>query len=111
MAYVSKNGIKNKNDLSDFAAKFTRDVFSFDQLGCNSPHNLFIQNGGKFNLKMIANEIAIHFKKNMSNKYNSDPVNKYNVLIKKFLHTTKLSNKAISSESCVEYFFKQKNNC
>ena len=39
MAYVSKNGIKNNNDLSDFAAKFTRDVFSFDQLGCNSPHN------------------------------------------------------------------------
>ena len=35
----------------------------------------------------------------MSNKYNSDPVNKYNVLIKKFLHTTKWSNKAISSEN------------
>tara|TARA_B100000989_G_C19525226_1_gene466462 strand:+ start:2023 stop:3288 length:1266 start_codon:yes stop_codon:yes gene_type:complete len=100
MAYISKNQLKNKNELSDFASKFTRDVFNFDQLGCNSPHNLFIQKGGKFSIKEIAKELSICFQKNISNKkISSSAVNKYNTLIKKFLHLSQKSNKLIASEN------------
>lgn len=100
MAYISKNQLKNKNDLNDFASKFTRDVFNFDQLGCNSPHNLFIQKGGKYSVREIAKELSIYFQKNISNKkISSDAVSKYNILIKKFLHLSQKSNKLIASDN------------
>ena len=47
LAYISKKKIKTEKDLKIFSDLFVNDVFNFDQLGCNSPHNLIVEKGTK----------------------------------------------------------------
>jgi len=100
MAYISKNKIKDKKNLKVFAELFANDVFNFDQLGCNSPHNLFIQKGSKFSLSEISSEISkafIHKEKKIRIK--SDPVNKYNVLVKQFIYKVEKKDEIINADN------------
>ena len=96
LAYISKKKIKTEKDLKNFSDLFVNDVFNFDQLGCNSPHNLIIESGTKFSLIKISKIIANSFNKRMI-KSETDPVNKYNLLVKNFIHTLSKKNTAISS--------------
>ena len=100
MAYVSKNKINTKKDIRNFSDLFVDDVFNFDQLGCNSPHNLFIEKGSKFKLTEIANILSSSFK-NKILKINSptDPTNKYNILMKNFIHSLVKDNKIINDKN------------
>ena len=77
-----------------------RSVFNFDQLGCNSPHNLFIEKGSKYKLTEISKEISKTFKNKLKKiKTNTDPVNKYNILVKNFIHSLKKNNKVLSDKN------------
>jgi hypothetical protein len=96
LAYISKRKIKTEKDLKEFSDLFVNDVFNFDQLGCNSPHNLIIESGTKFSLVKISKIIAYSFKKRMINS-ESDPVVKYNLLVKNFIHSLNKKNSLISS--------------
>ena len=62
MAYISKNKLRDQKNLKQFSELFVNDVFNFDQLGCNSPHNLFIEKGSKYKLNEISKEISKTFK-------------------------------------------------
>jgi len=85
LSYISKKKLTNKKDLKNFTELFANDVFNFDQLGCNSPHNLFIEKGTFFSKKTIAYELSKIFTKKLKDiKNNCDPVSKYNFLNKKF---------------------------
>ena len=96
LAYISKRKIKTEKDLKDFSDLFVNDVFNFDQLGCNSPHNLIIESGSKFSLVKISKIIANSFDKRIINS-KTDPVNKYNILVKNFTHSLNKKNSSISS--------------
>lgn len=100
MAYISKNKISTKKDIKNFSDLFVNDVFNFDQLGCNSPHNLFVEEGSKFELIDIANILSTSFK-NKILKINSptDPANKYNILVKNFMHSLIKGNKIINDKN------------
>ncbi len=95
MAYISKKKIKTKKDLKNFSDSFVNDVFNFDQLGCNSPHNLIVESGTKYNLNKISKEIARSFSNRKINS-ETDPVNKYNILVKNFTHSIQNKNSFIS---------------
>ena len=100
MAYISKNKISTKKDIKNFSDLFVNDVFNFDQLGCNSPHNLFVEKGSKFKLIEIANILSTSFR-NKILKINSptDPTNKYNILMKNFIHSLVKDNKIINDKN------------
>ena len=98
MAFISKKKINSYKDLNEFSNLFVNDVFNFDQLGCNSPHNLIIEKGTKFSLNEISKIIAKSFNKRKINS-ETDPVNKYNLLVKTFIHTFKKENYLISDKS------------
>ena len=100
MAYISKNKINTKKDIKNFSDLFVNDVFNFDQLGCNSPHNLFVEKGSRFELIEIANILSTSFK-NKILKINSptDPTNKYNILMKNFIHSLVKDNKIINDKN------------
>ena len=86
--------------VPQFSDLFVNDVFNFDQLGCNSPHNLFVEKGSKFKLIEIANILSTSFK-NKILKINSptDPTNKYNILMKNFIHSLVKDNKIINDKN------------
>ena len=96
LAYISKKKIKTEKDLKDFSDLFVNDVFNFDQLGCNSPHNLIVESGTKFSLIKISKIIANSFNKRIINS-ETDPVIKYNLLVKNFTHSLNKKNSSISS--------------
>ena len=96
LAYISKKKIKTEKDLKYFSDLFVNDVFNFDQLGCNSPHNLIIERGTKFSLVKISKIIANSFKNRIMNS-ETDPVVKYNLLVKNFTHSLNKKNSSISA--------------
>ena len=98
LAYISKKKIKTEKDLKIFSDLFVNDVFNFDQLGCNSPHNLIVEKGTKFSLSKISKIIANSFSKKKINS-ETDPVNKYNLLVKNFTYSLDKSNHMISAEN------------
>ena len=89
LALISKKKLKN---LKNFYSNFTNDVFNFDQLGCNSPHNLVIETQSNEFLLKVAKNLSENFKKNFNSvKPNIDPETKFNLITKKF----KLTNTKI----------------
>ena len=98
LAYISKKKIKTEKDLKHFSDSFVNDVFNFDQLGCNSPHNLIVESGTKYNLNKISKEIARSFNNRKINS-ETDPVNKYNILVKNFTHSIQNKNSFISPKN------------
>ena len=100
MAYVSKKKIGTKENIKKFSDLFVNDVFNFDQLGCNSPHNLFIEKGSKFKLIHIAEILSRSFRRKILKiKSNTNPANKYNILVKNFLHSLESGNKRLSDKN------------
>jgi hypothetical protein len=100
MAYISKTKIKTIDNIKEFANLFVNDVFNFDQLGCNSPHNLFVEKGSKFKLIEIAEILSTIFNKKISKiKSYTDPAIKYNILVKNFIHCLDKGNKILSDKN------------
>ena len=81
----SFNFQKKLKNLKNFYSNFTNDVFNFDQLGCNSPHNLVIETQSNEFLLKVAKNLSENFKKNFNSvKPNIDPETKFNLITKKF---------------------------
>lgn len=108
LAYISKKKIKTEKDLKIFSDLFVNDVFNFDQLGCNSPHNLIVEKGTKFSLGKISKIIAKSFKERKINS-ETDPVNKYNLLVKNFTYSLEKKNSIISAKNHEWNIFLNKN--
>jgi len=89
LAVATSEALGTSQDLEKFAANLTNDVFSFNQAGCNAPHNLVIEKGSNFNLKEIANEISKAFeKKSITNALQIEPIDKFNLLVQEFIYNS-----------------------
>ena len=87
LAYVSKNRLQDEKDLTLLSKALADDIFAFDQAGCNSPHNLLIEKGSKYNIHKIAKNISESFdSKSRGSNHISEPIDKFNLLTKKFLY-------------------------
>ena len=82
LALISRKKLKN---LKNFYSNFTNDVFNFDQLGCNSPHNLVIETESNKVILNIARDLSKNFKYHINFvRPNIDPETKFNSITKKF---------------------------
>lgn len=89
LGLVTSESLKSSEDLSKLASTLASDVFSFDQAGCNAPHNLVIEKGSNFNLDEISQELRKEFeKKSVSNSQLIEPIDKFNLLVKEFIYNS-----------------------
>lgn len=87
LGLVASESLKSSKDLKKLAGNLTNDVFSFNQAGCNAPHNLIIEKGSNFNLDEISQEIGKEFeKKSLSNPQLIEPIDTFNLLVKEFIY-------------------------
>lgn len=100
LSYISSSKIKSNYDIKKFADLFVNDVFNFDQLGCNSPHNLMIEGASKKKLIYISKKLSNVFRNRLLNINSiTDPVKKYNVLVKNFEFTLTEGNISFHDEN------------
>ena len=100
LAFVKKESLKNQLDLAILSKLICDDIVPFNQMGCNSPHNLIIENGSNFSLNEIAVAIGKEFKKRKLNrKFINDPLINFNILAKKFIYQIDKSKKILFSTS------------
>lgn len=89
LGVVAAEGLKSSEDLAQLAGNMANDVFSFNQAGCNAPHNLIIEKGSSFSLNSIAKEIAKAFeKKALSNPQIIEPIDMFDLLVKEFIYNS-----------------------
>jgi hypothetical protein len=87
LGLVTSESLKSSEDLKKLAGNLANDVFSFNQAGCNAPHNLIIEKGSNFNLDEISREIGKEFeKKSFSNPQLIEPIDTFNLLVKEFIY-------------------------
>lgn len=100
LALVTKEKLKSKKDLIKLAKNLCNDVFTFNQTGCNSPHNLIIEHGSKFNMIDIAKQLAKEFNlKSKKMTLHSDPIDKYNILEKKSIYLSSKKRNVLTGEN------------
>ena len=92
-ALVSRDFLKDKKNSETLATNITRDVFNFDQLGCNAPHNIYIEKNSKISVKEFAEILFEKFKieANKNKLNNKNPIDTYNILSERVFYST--SNK------------------
>ena len=56
-AIIGKNSFKN-DDLKEISYKLAIDISVFEQQGCNSPHTVFYESGGKFSALEFTKSLA-----------------------------------------------------
>tara|TARA_B100000315_G_scaffold260917_1_gene327311 strand:- start:1172 stop:2473 length:1302 start_codon:yes stop_codon:yes gene_type:complete len=99
LAIASKELLIKSSDIKMLAQALSNDVFTFDQAGCNSPHNLIIEKTDDDIMDELVSAIKVEFDiKSKKTKFYKDPINFYNVLVKKFLYQSDKSKNAFSSE-------------
>lgn len=62
-AVISKESLESEQEAKKLARRLTVDVSVFDQTGCASPHNLFIEKGGKVTPERFCEIMAETFPK------------------------------------------------
>lgn len=99
LAFASKENLRSLKDLIKLSKLLSDDVFPFNQAGCNSPHNLIIEKGSKFSLTQIAKEITKEFSlKSRNNPLFANPIDRYNILNKKFIYQSKKNSDVFSDK-------------
>ncbi len=98
LAFVSKDKIKSKTSLKELSSNLVSDIIPFNQAGCNSPHNLIIEKATKKDLNIIAKNLAKELELRSKDVYLDSPVDKYNIIEKKFLFQSKKIGNVLSGK-------------
>ena len=98
---VSRKFLKSKKSCDILASNITRDVFNFDQLGCNAPHNIYIEKNSKVSVKKFAKILFEKFKieankKNLNNKH---PIDTFNILSERVFYGTSNNKDTLFDEN------------
>ena len=97
---VKKELLQNKKNLKKLSKLVCDDIIPFNQMGCNSPHNLIIESGSRFKLKEIAEAIDREFNlRNLNSKFINDPLISFNIVSKKLLYQINDKKMVISSDT------------
>ena len=99
LALASKEKIKSPADLKKLCTNMVSDILPFNQAGCNSPHNLIIEKASNNDLKIIANELANQFNIKLKKNYSDNPIDKYDIIVKKFIYQSNKNNLVLSASN------------
>ena len=94
---ISKEYLRKESDIKDISRKISRDVFSFDQLGCNAPHNIYIEYTTDKNLNLLVEHLKQSFNsvsigKNLNNPSELEVLN---ILTNRIVYSSNTNKKAV----------------
>lgn len=98
LAFVSKDKIKSKANIKELSSNLVSDIIPFNQAGCNSPHNLIVEKATKKELNLIARNLAEELDLRSKDAYLDSPVDKYNIIEKKFIFQSKKNGYVLSGQ-------------
>ncbi len=89
LGVISKEFLRDIETIIDLSRKITRDVFTFDQMGCNSPHNLYLETKSKSTINKFADELYKSFcsESKRLELNNREPIDTYNILCERVFYT------------------------
>ncbi len=89
LSVISEEYLKDTNLMISTAEKIVRDVFTFDQMGCNSPHNFYIETSSIKKIDHFANILLETFKKESSKRDDliKQPIDTYNIQCERVLYS------------------------
>ncbi len=101
LGVISREFLNSTEIINEITNKITRDVFTFDQLGCNAPHNIFVEKNSNFSIDDFAIELSKKFKKESLKKINSDrqPIETYNILSERVFYSISHDKSALFDET------------
>ena len=89
LCVVSRESLQSSKKISILVKEIARDVFAFNQLGCNSPHNLYLENGKNVNHLNFIRQLKQAFNIESSrNKKNITSPKTFEILSDRFLYST-----------------------
>ncbi len=93
LSVISKEFLNDTDSALEVSSKITNDVFAFDQRGCNAPHNIYIESGGKINIDEFGKILKGVFQKEAKKRPLKDklPIDTFKVLSERVLYS--VSNK------------------
>tara|TARA_B110001450_G_scaffold244369_1_gene256437 strand:+ start:952 stop:2301 length:1350 start_codon:yes stop_codon:yes gene_type:complete len=102
LSIVSKESLKNSKKKAELVQKIARDVFAFNQMGCNSPHNLYLENGVKTNHLEFIKLLKVAFEiESLRHKNKPSSLKTFEILSGRVIYST-TKNKDV--------YFDKKNN-
>ena len=112
LGVISKEFLDDSKKIDDITNKITRDVFTFDQLGCNAPHNIFIEENSNFSIEDFATELTKKFKNESIKKTNLDrqPIETYNILSERVFYSISDERSALFDDTYNFNIFVDYNN-
>lgn len=96
MGVISKEYLSNIKEIKKISSKIARDVFSFDQLGCNAPHNIYIEKTSNKNLKLLIENLKYDFNKLSNSRRLNNPseLEILNVLTNRIIYSSENNKSA-----------------
>lgn len=89
ISVISNDYLNDKQTMLDISNKIVRDVFAFDQRGCNAPHNIYVESEDKDSLKEFAKILENRFQSEVSKRQSLDkqPIDTFNILSERVLYS------------------------
>tara|TARA_Y100000590_G_scaffold469719_1_gene659323 strand:- start:533 stop:1843 length:1311 start_codon:yes stop_codon:yes gene_type:complete len=99
LAVISKENLVELNDIQSVAEKLCKDIVTFDQYGCNAPHNLFIEKDKRTKTDIFLKCLAESFEKYFLDVevVENNWADCYSIMTKRFIYTVSDEKEAIIS--------------
>ena len=109
---ISRNFLKNRKISETLADNITRDVFNFNQMGCNSPHNIYIEKNSKISVKEFAKILYEKFMIESKKRelIDRNPIDTYNILAERVFYSASKERDALFDDGYQFSIFIDYNN-
>ena len=89
ISILSKDYLNDRETMLDISNKIVRDVFAFDQRGCNAPHNIYVESEDKDSIIQFAELLENRFKSEAikRNSLDKQPIDTFNILSERVLYS------------------------
>ena len=101
LGIISEEYLSNIQEIKKISSKIARDVFSFDQLGCNAPHNLYIEKTTTENFKLLIKNLKNNFNILSSKRGLNNPseLEVLNILTNRIIYSSDNTKKAFFEDN------------
>lgn len=101
ISILSKDYLNDSEIMFDISNKIVKDVFAFDQRGCNAPHNIYVESEDKYSLIEFAKVLEDRFQSEAAKRNNLDkqPIDTFNILSERVLYSISEGKETLFDDS------------
>ncbi len=89
LAVIAKDYLQRDKSVDEITGRIVRDVFNLDQLGCNSPHNFFIEKDSVVSINNFVQILSQKFSQESKRRkvFERAPMDTFNILSERVLYS------------------------